>query len=142
MGSGWVRAGGGGWMLGRGLSHASSRSSLFYPVRPASVFLEPACAVGAGLVEQPPPDIFPDGMRPIKPGRIGLLNFDDAETAPALDAQHMARDFREPKLLDRQPWFSGGAGIGQDRGPPFIGRRIARRLIRYLGRRLTLRLAR
>jgi hypothetical protein len=73
----------------------------------------PACAIGAGLVQQSLPNIFPDGMRSIKSDRICSLNFDNAETAQALDAQHMARNFRKTKLLDRQPGFSNGARIGQ-----------------------------
>jgi hypothetical protein len=39
------------------------------------------------------PGIFPDGMWPIKSHRIRFLNFDDAETAQALDAEHMAWNF-------------------------------------------------
>jgi hypothetical protein len=80
------------------------------PIRPASIFLVPACAIGASLVEHPLPDILPDGVRPIEPDRIRLLNFDNTGAAQALDAEHMARNFRKPKLLDWQPWFSSGAG--------------------------------
>jgi hypothetical protein len=61
-----------------------------------------ACAIGAGLVEQSLPDIFPDSVRSIEPDRIPLLNFDNAKAADAFDAEHMARDFREPTLLDRR----------------------------------------
>jgi hypothetical protein len=39
------------------------------------------CAIGAGLVEQSLPGIFPDSVRPIEPDRICLLNFDDAKAA-------------------------------------------------------------
>jgi hypothetical protein len=80
------------------------------PIRPASIFLVPSCAIGADLVEKSLPDIFPDSVRPTVFDRVRFLDFDDAETAQALDAQHMARNFRKPKLLDRQPWFSSGAG--------------------------------
>jgi hypothetical protein len=77
----------------------------------------PACAVAAGLVEQALPDILPDGMRPIKPDGIRLLNFDNAKTADAFDAEQMAGDFREAALLDRQRRPSSGARFGQDRIP-------------------------
>jgi hypothetical protein len=77
----------------------------------------PACAVAASLVEQSLPDIFPDGMRPIKSDGIRLLNFDNAKAADAFDAQHMARNFREAALLDRKRRPSSGARIGQDRIP-------------------------
>jgi hypothetical protein len=70
----------------------------------------PACAIGAGLVEQSLPDIFPDSVRPIVFDRVRFLDFDGAETAQALDAQHMARNFREATVLDRQPWFSCAHG--------------------------------
>jgi hypothetical protein len=77
----------------------------------------PACAVVAGLIEQSLPDILPDGVRPIEPDGIRLLNFDNAKAADAFDAQHMARDFREAALLDRKRRPSSGARIGQDRIP-------------------------
>jgi hypothetical protein len=70
----------------------------------------PACAIGAGLVEKSLPDIFPDSVRPTVFDRVRLLNFDNAGAAQAVDAEHMARNFRKPKLLDWQPWFSSGAG--------------------------------
>jgi len=77
----------------------------------------PAGTIGAGLVEQPLADILPDGMRPIEPDCIRLLNFDDARTALALDAQDVALDFRESALLDRQLRLSGCARIGQEARP-------------------------
>jgi hypothetical protein len=76
-----------------------------------------AGAIAASLVEQALPDIFPDGMRPIKPDGIGFLHFDGAKAADAFDAQHMARDFREAALLNWQRRPSGGARVGQDRVP-------------------------
>jgi hypothetical protein len=76
-----------------------------------------ACAIAASLVEESLPDIFPDSMRPIKPDRIRLLHFDDAKAADALDAEQMARNFREAALLDRQRRPSSGARIGQERIP-------------------------
>jgi hypothetical protein len=56
-------------------------------------------------------------MRPITPDGIRLLNFHNAKAAEALDAEHMARDFREAALLDRKRRSSSGARIGQDRIP-------------------------
>jgi hypothetical protein len=81
----------------------------------------PACAIGAGLVEQSLPDIFPDGMRPVKSDGIRFLQFDNAKTADAFDAEHVARDFREAALLDRQRRPSSGTRIGQVKWPPEIG---------------------
>jgi len=72
----------------------------------------PACAIVAGLIEQALTDIFPDGMWPIKSDGIRLLNFDDAKAPQALDAQHMARNFRKSTLLDRQRRSSSGERIG------------------------------
>jgi hypothetical protein len=61
---------------------------------PASaIFLMTTSTIDAGLVKQSLPDIFPDGMWSIEPDRIGLLNFDDAKAAHALDAQRVVRDF-------------------------------------------------
>src|ERR1700738_5556903 len=88
------------------------------PARPASIFLVPACAVGASLVEQSLSNIFPDGMRPIKSDGIGLLDFDNAKAADAFDAKHMARNFREAALLDRQRRPSSGSPGGPRRAPP------------------------
>ena len=96
----------------------------------------PPCAIAACLIEQALPDIFPDGMRPIVFDGIGLLDFDDPRTAHAFDSQHMARDFREPALLDRQWRPSSGAWIGQDRIPQFIGQRIAGARFGFLAIRL------
>ena len=53
------------------------------------VFLVPACANSAGLVEQSLTNIFPDGVRTIEPERVSPLNFDDPRAALAFDAQHM-----------------------------------------------------
>jgi hypothetical protein len=72
------------------------------PVGPTSIFLESACAIAASQVEQSLSDIFPDSMRPIKSDGIRFLNFDNAKAADAFDSEHMARDFREAALLDRQ----------------------------------------
>jgi len=100
-------------LLGRNDLHAK----LTAPIRPASILLVAACAIAAGLVEQALPDILPDSMRPIKSDGIRLLNFDDARAADAFDAQHMARNFREAALLDRQRRPSRRERIGQDRIP-------------------------
>ena len=82
------------------------------PVGPASILLVAARAVGASLVEQPLPHILPDGVRPIEADSVSLLNFDNSGASPAFNAQHVARNFREATLLDRQRWSSGGAWIG------------------------------
>lgn len=84
-----------------------------YPVGPAAVFLVPAGAIGAGLIEQPLADVLPDRMRPIEPDRVHLLDFDGAQAAYALDAQNVTRDFEEPALLDGQTGFPGRARIGE-----------------------------
>jgi hypothetical protein len=47
-----------------------------------------------GVIEQPLADVFPNGMRPVKPDGIQRLDFDDAIAANALHSQHMPRDFR------------------------------------------------
>lgn len=70
-------------------------------------------AIGAGLIEQPLSDIFPDRMRAIEPDRVRLLDFDGAQAAHAFDAQDVTRNFREPALLDRQSGPAGRTRIGQ-----------------------------
>ena len=65
------------------------------PIRPASIFLMTTSTIDAGLVEQSLPDIFPDGIWPIEPDHIRLLNFDDAKAVHASYTQHMVRNFRD-----------------------------------------------
>jgi len=50
-----------------------------------------ACAIGAGLVEQPLPDILPDGMRSIEPDGIRLLNFHNRKATDAFDDREGGR---------------------------------------------------
>jgi hypothetical protein len=77
--------------IGRGSTRRANRfvelvlslDQLSSPIRPASILLQPACAVAAGLVEQSLPDILPDGMRSIKSDGIRLLYFDDPSAADA-----------------------------------------------------------
>jgi hypothetical protein len=72
-----------------------------------------ACSISAGVVEQSLSNVLPDGMRCIEPHRVSLLNFDDARTTSALDAEHMSGNFRQAALLDWQPRLSSGARIAQ-----------------------------
>lgn len=53
------------------------------PIRPASIFLESAGAISAGLVEKVLTNILPDGMWPVIFDGIGLLNFDRAKAVHA-----------------------------------------------------------
>jgi hypothetical protein len=71
----------------------TSDAHLRAPIAPASIFLVPACAIGAGLVKQSQPDIFPERLLPIEPDRVDLLNFHDPSAVRAFDAQHMALNF-------------------------------------------------
>jgi hypothetical protein len=84
----------------------------------------PARPTAAGLLEPPPPDIFPEPMRTIESDGIRLVNFADAETALALNAQYVARDFREPKLRDRQPGLQ--RRVGRQRPRPTTHRAVDR----------------
>jgi hypothetical protein len=61
----------------------------------------------------PGPRSSRDGMRPIISDGIRFLDFDDAKAADAFDAQHVARNFRQATLRDRQRRLSSGARIGQ-----------------------------
>jgi hypothetical protein len=127
-----VRRSDSGWGSGRGVgfnSFLSKRSdhglpkerycvveegeSLTSPDRPASILLVPAGAIGAGLIEQPLPDVLPYRLRSIEPKSVCLLNFDDARAALALDPQDMALDVGKPALLDRLRRPRSGTRIGQ-----------------------------
>jgi hypothetical protein len=65
-----------------------------YPTRPATIFLKPPGAVLASVVQQARAYVFPNGVRPIEPEGIGLLNLDDAKAAPTLNAKQVAGNFR------------------------------------------------
>jgi hypothetical protein len=67
----------------QGIKHSTTS---YKPRWPASVFFVSACAIWAGLVEEPLADILPDRMRAVEPRRIGLLNFLDPRTALALNS--------------------------------------------------------
>jgi len=50
-------------------------------------------AVLACVVQQPHPNFFPNGVRAIKPKRIGLLNLNRAKAAQTFHAKQVPWDF-------------------------------------------------
>jgi hypothetical protein len=62
--------------------------------RPAPVFFVPAGTLLARVVQQPPRDIFPDGVAAEEADSIHGLNFHGPLAAPAGDAQHVVLDPR------------------------------------------------
>src|SRR5258708_26892156 len=88
----------------------------------------PARPDSATIVEQTLSDVFPDGMRSEQFERVEPPDLDAAGAPGAFDAEHFARDLREPPLLNGQPgrpaargslkrasqysWCSGASGAG------------------------------
>ena len=62
--------------------------------RPAAVFFVPAGALLARVVQEPPRDIFPDGVAAEEADSIHGLNFHGPLAAPADDAQHVVLELR------------------------------------------------
>jgi hypothetical protein len=77
----------------------------------------PSCSIGAGLVEKPLADIFPDGTPSVEPDRVCLLNFNDPRTALTLDAEHVLVDVGEGALLDRGCGLASRARISEHGTP-------------------------
>jgi hypothetical protein len=50
----------------------------------------------AGVVQQALADVFPDGVRSIQAGGIGLLDLDEPGAAAATDSQNVLADLAEP----------------------------------------------
>jgi hypothetical protein len=53
---------------------------------------------------------------------IEALDLDGPPAAPAFHPEQFARNFRQPHLLEGQPWPSGGARNLQDAVPVFLGK--------------------
>jgi hypothetical protein len=87
------------------------------PIRPAAIVFVPAGAIGASLIKQALTDLFPNGICPIEPSRVGSLNFDDARAARAFHSQDMLPDFTKGKMLDGGRRLSGPTLIGQQARP-------------------------
>jgi hypothetical protein len=96
------------------------------PVRPASVLLETPGPDLAAFVEQALSDLAPSRVRAAKLHGVEPLDLDGAPAAGAVNPEQFARDLRQPHLLDRQPWPSGGARIPQKRVPIFRRQRAVR----------------
>jgi hypothetical protein len=61
----------------------------------------PAGPLLAGVVQQPLPDILPDGLGSGQPDGIGLLDLDGPAAAPAGDPQQVSLDVAKPLRPDR-----------------------------------------
>jgi hypothetical protein len=59
----------------------------------------PLCA---GIVQQSLADVLPDHLRSIQAGRIGLLDFDDPQTAATGHPQNVALNLGQPRLTGLQ----------------------------------------
>ena len=71
--------------------------------RPAAVFVKPAGALLADVVQQPLRDMLPDRVAAIKSDRISGLDFHSPVATSAEDAQDVALDFREMSLRQSKP---------------------------------------
>jgi hypothetical protein len=99
------------------LRERKSLYGLHSPIRPTSIFLVPAGAIGAGLVEHALTDILPDGVGTEVSDGIDLLHLDDPRAARAFDPQDVSLDVGEAALLDRKLRLSSRARIGQQAHP-------------------------
>src|ERR1700753_3096662 len=90
--------------------------------RPAAVFFFPAGAFLACVVQEPPRDIFPDGVAAEEADSIHGLNFQRPLTAPTGDAQHVVLDLRQLSLL--HPNAVSGARVLEQRFPIFSRKRF------------------
>jgi hypothetical protein len=60
--------------------------------RPAAVLLIPASPDLAGVVQQALPDLLPEGLLPVKPDGVRLLDLDNALAPAAGNAQDVLRE--------------------------------------------------
>src|SRR3981081_2646305 len=80
----------------------------------------------AAIVEQTLSDIFPDRMRPEQSDGVEPMDLDAARAACAFDAQHFARDLRQPPLLNGRGGTPGGARVPEKGLPIFVRQRSLR----------------
>jgi hypothetical protein len=74
----------------------------------------------AAALEQHLADVAPDGVRPIEPDGVGLLDLHDPKTAKAFDPEKLSGDLGRAPGLDPDLGRSGGARVRQDGVPPSV----------------------
>jgi hypothetical protein len=88
----------------------------------------------AAVVKQTLSDLAPSRLGAIKLHGVEALDLDGAPAAGAVDSEQLARDLRQPPLLDRKPGLSGSSRIRQDAIPPFHRRRLIWRRLKSVWR--------
>src|SRR5205085_11779266 len=68
--------------------------------RPAAVFLMTSRPLGAGIVQQAPPDILPDGALAVESDGVDFLDFDAPAAAPAAHPQKVLGNFAKRQRGD------------------------------------------
>jgi hypothetical protein len=100
----------------------------------------PASAVLTSIVQKALRDVPPNRMRAVESNCINVSDLNSASAAHAINAQHLAGDFVEPKLLDWQARSASRARIVENRIPPAVilrwsgGVLLARHLFELFGR--------